>query len=163
MKKGIMEISIESQLLIDYLSKVSTKRLVTYGQLSKLVGFEVSGGTSQLQTAKRNLIRDYDMVFDVVRGKGVVLMTDKEVIDSTPRDFEKVRRTLNRSKKKIAVVNYDKLTHSYKQRWNVMATNLATLYHFTKKKTLTQITERVKEADDKLSLSNTLKYFIGKS
>src|SRR5690606_7840323 len=87
----IAQKSIDAQIIERHLETAEVGQLVTYVELSQLVGRDVQKKDRHLlETAKRALLRR-GMVFEAVRGEGVKRVTDDENITNRQRDFAHIR------------------------------------------------------------------------
>lgn len=160
-KKTIPSISIEAQELIKRMLEAEVGDIIPYDELNELCMGDVRNGKAwALNTARRNVLRDYQMVFQVVRGVGIKRANDGEIIDEAGQGLTRIHRRIGRDMQKLmAVAEYDKLPPAKKVQFNARISQLGALYLITKTSTAKRIEGRVLEADKKLSLPETLEIF----
>lgn len=110
---------------------VSTLRGVNqdigYPTLSRAVGFPVTGATAALISARRHLESTENIVFDTVRGQGLIRLDDSGKVASTERHARTIGRTARRGRKRLGTVeNFAGL----KPKEQLAATLRATQFEF---------------------------------
>lgn len=106
MVKSIGERSIFTQELVDFLSKAVDGAVVTYADMTKLIGFDVRpnyNGYPYLYSAKEILQRDYDIVFETIPKEGIKRLPHEKVALSGPALF--VKRTKSHVKRHANRIN----------------------------------------------------------
>lgn len=159
MQRTIGEISIFSQQLIGILIEVETGVVVTYPELSEVIGVDVTStkGRGYLETARKRLCKDHNIVFDTVRSVGIKRLSDEEIAKTTGESYIKsVRSKSRKTYDKINSADYHNLSKESKINYNSTMTVLALLNHVTNKKSLKRIEDKVqqtyKEIDQKEAL-----------
>jgi hypothetical protein len=100
---------------------------ISYVALSKAVGFRVTGATSSLISARRVLESAENIVFDTVRGQGLIRLDDAGKVASTERHARTIGRTARRGRKRLNTVeNFSAL----KPKEQLAATLRATQFEF---------------------------------
>ena len=103
MPKAIPEISIESTLLIDRLKTLEVDEVVTWDELSNLIGRDVrKEAYHNLGTARNRLLRDERMVFECVRKVGVKRLSDDGIVVSAESGLQRIKRASRRSFRKLS-------------------------------------------------------------
>lgn len=164
--KPRFERSIETQLIIDRLLKATLEseetKFITYKELSEIVGYDIQESRSRLTTARNNVEKDHNMVFNVTDNIGIYLMDDVEVAKSLRSDTEKARRSALRGIKRGNTVDYFELPEEVKVEYNTSQTLLHLTYHTNKVRAFKKLRERVLVEGNKLNLIPTLDHFAGK-
>lgn len=115
MKAAIFEMSPDTRFIRQHLREQPVGTLVTYGQLSTLIGKPVSGGTPALQSAVRSLLKTDQIVYAAIRGEGVKRLSDSEIIRASDADIDGLRRRAKKSAAKVSSVqDYSALSQSEK-------------------------------------------------
>jgi hypothetical protein len=158
--KTIHEISLESRLLEDELSKLKIGDFVSYAHLRSLIGRDVQAeGYSALWSARRRLLKS-GVVVDVVRGEGVRRLADADIINSAAATFPRIRRLAFRGQQKLsAVQRFNELSAEQQAKHNSYLSALGVLRLFTRKTTMKTIEERVTEAARALPSRKVLELF----
>lgn len=163
MKKSIPERSVDTQFLVDRLIACKPGEVVTYDQLSGIIGREVRPGNDaypNLYSARRVALNEYGIAFEAVRGVGVVRLTDEAIVRSSPVVIQKAHRAAHRGSKVLACVeHFDGLTNEDKVRHNAALSVLGVIAHFTKSQSVRRIASAVSEANDPLPFQKTIEHF----
>lgn len=77
---------------------------ISYATLSRAVGFNITGGTPWLTSARRNLENTEGIVFAVIRGEGLRRLDDSGKVASTTKHARTIGRTARRGKKRLGTV-----------------------------------------------------------
>ena len=81
--------SIDTQTVVDRLRASEIGDLVTYASISEALGRDVTNGArSVLQSARRIVLNEDQMVFGVVTRVGLKRLSDVEIVDAADRDWE---------------------------------------------------------------------------
>lgn len=119
--RAFPQTALETRLLVEEVSKGPEGRVITYGEMEKLIGRPVKTGTrgyGYLQSAKRILLRDHDILLDAEPKVGIRICTNSEKLTVAGRDIRKAGRAVKRSGQKLRSVAYDQLTDAEKREWN---------------------------------------------
>lgn len=153
-------LSADTRLLIAVLAKAEVGDLIPYEQLSSAIGKTVTGAFPALQTVKRRMLRDHDMVFGVVWGKGLKRLSNSEIVSSGSADVEYIRRRANRSVERQMKADFDTLTAPEKTQFTAQVSVMASIAMMSKPKSLERIAGMAGEkAMKELPISATLKMF----
>lgn len=152
----IAQKSIDAQIIERHLETAEVGQLVTYVELSQLVGRDVQKKDRHLlETAKRSLLRR-GMVFETVWSEGVKRVTDNENITNRQRDFAHIRRAAGTSLKKLACVNQDALDNEAKIKFNATASHLGVIRQLTGRKAIEAVEKQTRESQQQLPLAKTV-------
>lgn len=159
-KKSIPEMSADTRAIVQRLARCKPQDMVTYKELSALVGRNIQNGARYLlSSAIRALLRDR-MVFESVRNEGVKRLADGEIVDTSGTILPRVRRMAKRGIRKLtAVENFNELPNAAKVKHNTAISHLGLLAHLSTEKSAAQIEVKVEEAKQSLSLSKALDAF----
>jgi hypothetical protein len=157
--KTISELSVDTQVLIDRLKKVEPEHTITYAELSAAIGRNVQNGARHLmETARRRLIADHQILFDVVTNEGLKRVQGDQIVAVGSRGVKHIGRHARRTAKKIGCIgdDYSKLSKEQQHRFNGVGTILSFVSHATKEKQVAKISDA---ASEKLPLAKTLELF----
>lgn len=158
--KTVNEISIYSQDLIRFLADKKVGEIILYEELSNIINFNVTEpkGRGYLETAKKRLLKDENIVFDTIRGEGIKRLSDEEIAKTTGKGYLKsVRAKGRKAYQKNKVVNYNALSDSAKIDHQCTMTILSLMNHVTDRKSIKKIEDKVKETNLEIDQKETLK------
>lgn len=111
--------SADSKTLASVLREAGKDAIISYDALSRAVGRDVrSECASALQTARSLVQRENRMVFDSVRGVGLLRLADSAIVDLADKARDRVRKHAKRTAKKLICVDFDALTNDKKIKHN---------------------------------------------
>lgn len=161
--KPISQTSADAWLVYNRLNEVEdVGELVQYPELSEIIGQDIQTvGRSKLYTAMRMQQRESKRVFGCVRGVGIKLLSDSEIVGTRDPALKRIRRTARKAAGKlICVKDWESLSNEEKVRHNAGLSVFGTLYAMTRPKKLRQLEEAVPiERQRKLSMAKTLQAF----
>jgi hypothetical protein len=159
-KQAIAERSAEANLLIKRLKQLKVGEVIDYAELNKLFDGDVQGKHRYLlETARRVILNEERVVLECVFGKGVKRLEN----DAIPAIAEQARTRINRiskgASKKLACVDYDKLTNEQRLDWNTHMSMMGALTLVTKTASVKQLRAAVSTQQERLPLNKTLEAF----
>lgn len=144
MKRSIPELSVDTQVLMRALREVAVGETIAYADLSKLISRDVQGrARGLLNTARRRLELDEQMVFAPVIGEGLKREDDMGILAMGQRDIQHIRSTARKVTRRCALVDYDKLPAEAKRTHNVVLAQAGVLAYMTKAPVVKQLEKRV--------------------
>lgn len=118
------KISQRAQVLADFLLTINGD--VSYSTLEAKAEISLARMRPALATARAVLEREYQVVFETVRGVGLRRMTDGGKVASTDQHRAKLRTTAKRGLKRLdAVENFEGLTNEDQMRATINRTIFA--------------------------------------
>lgn len=160
MTPTIKQISLEAQLIRDRLQTAEIGEVVTYAELTKLIGRDVRRfAHGAISTARKHAMRNMNMVFVAVANEGLKRMNDIEIVNSVDGDIKRVRRIARRSSTKLTRVNFDSLPNEKKIDHNAKLSMLGAIGQFTQPAALTTLKKQVAETQQVLPIGKTLEAF----
>ena len=110
-KELMFQLSSDTRLLYQYLSKAKIGDIFSYEAMGKTIGREISGAFPALYSARRKLQQDNNFIFGAIRGVGYKRLSDDEVVDSASSDRKRLSNGSKRAVKKLMrVQDYDGLS-----------------------------------------------------
>ena len=159
-KRVIPQLSVDAQLLARHLEKVQVGEVIEYAALNKIINANVQNGArSILAAARKKVLNDERIVFDVIMGKGLKRLNDSEIIGTGTCALARIRRTSRRAVKKLACAEYDKLPTGEQTKFNAVASMLGALNQAAKDSNLRSLETKVAEARSQISFNATLDLF----
>ena len=119
MKNMNFEPSIDTQSIVKYLLELADnapERIINYNELSQIIGKSIQKNRHFLESARRILMRDYAMVYGVVRGEGIKLISGGKIVDCVGDRQHKVNRFNKKSGKILSCAEFDKLSQPEKNK-----------------------------------------------
>ena len=128
------QLSIDAKTLIDFLRTIDVGRQVTYSEMSKLIGRDVSTKARHCLARARIVLLREGIRFDVERGRGCIRrMSDSEIARSGARSVRLVGRMARREAGRVrAVKDFDALSNEDKIEHNATLSVLGAVAHFSK-------------------------------
>lgn len=160
-KKIIAALSLDAKLLYERLKSAKIGDVVTYQELSNIIGRDVlDPGRGLLQTARRKALREDYFVFGIVRKEGLKRLSDLEIVATGEDTVGRIRRTARRGFRTItAVKDFEALPNEAKIRHNVYASMLGAVAMAASAPQMKKLEKKVSEAKAQLSLTKTLEAF----
>jgi hypothetical protein len=153
--RSLFQCSIETKWLIDRGRRLQVGEVVTYEELSKLIGIDVrEEGRGALRSARNILLRDEQIVLDSVPNVGLKRSSDSEIVQSAGAQRGVQRLT--------AVADFDRLSDADKLAHNASVSALAVIKLMGKPKSVERIAASVNTANTgSLPIARTLELFHG--
>lgn len=132
--------SFETRILIDALSNLTAGEVLTYGELSALVGTRIAGASPSLQSARRHLENAGTATFSIVTKIGIKRLSDADIVAAADADRLRVRNAAKRGLRRVSnVASYDALDDASKRRHNAHAAVFGMIEAATSEKRLKEI------------------------
>jgi hypothetical protein len=155
------QVSKETADLIKHLRTVEIGNTATYADLSTIAYGDVQKRCrANLDSARRILQHEEQMLFGTITGVGLKRLSDLEVSQEGKAGIKKVRRVIKRTVKRLACVSdFDNLPNEAKVDHNSSLSILGAIDLFSKKDSINKISNQVKTANDRLAIGQTLELF----
>lgn len=141
-ERAIPELSVDTQTIERLLMDVPVDGLITYATLSTAIGRDIQTRARHiLQSACRRVLREKQIVFAPIMGKGLKRLNDSGVIGIGEAAIASIGRKSRRTVKKLACANYDALKPSERSQHNVLVSQLGVLAHITSAATQKKLEE----------------------
>lgn len=163
--KTIGERHIYTQELMKNMKKVPEGGLISYEDLTKIIGIDVRpGGAGYIyqKSARDILERDDNIVFEVVKNVGIKRMTPDEVGKSTASIYINRKKSIaRRYKRRIDTVSdkFESLDQEAKIKTTLARTIIAFDSELLKSKNILKIENKVKRSTRLIGFNDTLKLF----
>ena len=164
-KRAIPERSVDSDILYHELLKVAVGEVVTYEDLSKRIGRDVTqDARGNLTTARRAALSIDRALFAPVRSVGLKRLDDTGKLDAGESQLQRVRKASQQGRRVLAsVLEFDALPNAEKVRHNATASVLGAIHAFSKPSAVARVAKRVNElTDGTLPVAKTIEMFAGK-
>lgn len=127
--------SAEAELLTKHLQGITAGQVTTYAELSAIAKIDVQVYRSQLDTARRRLLKE-GVAFDAVMGVGLRRLNNDEIPDVAASAIKKSQRVAKKGMRTLACSDYSALPPDLKIRHTVTATVLGLMAKSGERKTL---------------------------
>lgn len=155
-KRTIPEISVETRLIFQRLSKAAIGEIITYKELSEIIHTDILACRYKLASAIRKVQNELQFVFAPVAGVGVKRLAEGEKIEVVEDGRDRLHRATRRVLRKAACVAVGELSKEDKTRFNVVVSQMAMLEHASKTSTTKKLTATVQEKDEQLPVGRVL-------
>jgi alkylated DNA nucleotide flippase Atl1 len=126
-KQPDFQLSADSAAIVKAIEEMPVGGVITYAQLSAVIGRDIRHFRGSLESARKSVQRDKGMVFDVIRKEGIKRLADNEIIDLSDKAREHSRRHAKRIAKKLICVNYESLSKDKQVKHNAALSMFGTL------------------------------------
>lgn len=122
-QKAIQELSLDTQTLKRLLREAEIGQIVSYSEMSSAIGRDVpTEARGNLRTARRQLLREHNMVFGPVLGVGMKRLDDAGKIESAHGHARRGRSQYRMAVRTVAAVDdFDALPNDQKIRHSLVA------------------------------------------
>lgn len=157
-KPFIGEASADVRLVVEHMKKVSPGDTVTYQELTRLIGRDVTVHRHICDSARRILLREHNAVFRAVMNEGFRRLEDSQVVDVvTVERKQRIRKQAASAIREISSVNYQRLDKDRQLRHNTGLAMFGALIQATGRASVKKLQERVANAGGKIDAKGTLK------
>lgn len=139
------EISVDTQVILARLKAAKVGDVITYTEISELIGRDVRNGARHLLRAARNWAkREYRIVFGVVTGKGIQRLDDAGKVRAGAGEMSRIRRASRRAAQTLGTVEeFSELPNDMKIRHNMALSVFGIVQQATSTKVQNRIAEKV--------------------
>lgn len=153
-KQPTFQLSADAKTLASVLREVTVGDTVTYKRLSQSIARDVqTDARGALQTARRLVMNEDRIVFDAVRGEGLVRLKDEQIVSLSDRARDHIRRTSRKTAKALVCVDYDALSPDMQVKHNTGLSMLGVIAELSTSKSVAKLESKVKEAGAELPLA----------
>lgn len=148
--KTIPQISVDSQTLYRRLIQASVGEVITYDELTALIGRNVrpkEKGYANLYTAKKRALNENQIVFGPVQGVGIKRLDDAETVSASRCHLHKSRTAARYSRRIAATVDPKNLTAEDRALYEATSLTAATIDLVTKPSKQKALETRIKTSD----------------
>ena len=132
MARAIPELSVDTQTIERLLLDVPPNGEITYATLSAAIGRDVQTRARHiLNAAVRRVLRNNQIVFAAVFGKGLKRLSNDGVLGVGQEAIVAIGRKSRRTVKKLACADFDKLKPAERTQHNVLVSQFGMLAHIT--------------------------------
>jgi hypothetical protein len=108
----------EIERLIEFYFDQPIGTITPYRRIGEIIGEDPQGkGRSILYRARLILIRDYQIVIDVITNVGTQRLSDTEIVQTSTGDISKLRRATQRYSRKLGCAKPDRVAQELRSRY----------------------------------------------
>lgn len=161
MKKTIAELSVDSNLLFDAISKAEAGQVFTYLELSAIVGRDVTKeARGNLYTAIRKARNECGIVFATTIKVGIKRLADTEIAAVGDQALHRIHSTAIRTSRKLTcVVDFDAMPNESKVKHNTALSMFGAISQATRPQAVRKISDKVSAAQSALPSAAVLELF----
>lgn len=148
--------SAETEALVRRLAQVKDDALVTYAELSKAAGMDVTLDRSALQSARRHMLNEHNVYFGTVYKEGIKRLDPGERVAAGSKMFRHIRRYARRGMRILSPDNSETLPPELRFRQFAYQGAMAVLSATAKPKKLERIELKSAEEKARLPLNKVL-------
>ena len=158
-KTGIQEKSADTKVVEHRLRNTTVGEIVTYAELSKLLGRDVREYCkSNVQSARRSLVNE-SIFFDCVANEGFKRLNNEEAVLASDHYRTRARKAARRGLTHLVHVPFDQLSDESKKKHLAMSAQLGAIDLFSSTKSARRIETAVAETKTTMAIGETLKLF----
>jgi len=150
--------SKETEAAQALLSKASIGDVITWEQLSAAMQCNAQDHRACVETARKTLITESQMIFGSVRSIGLKRLNDSEVVTQEQATPAKVRRKVKASMRRLATVNPAELPEADRQQYTFTSSALGAIALCVKPSSLAKVQQSTL-TNGKLDPVKTLELF----
>ena len=160
-RQPIGSLAIDTKQLVDRMTKTKPEELLTYEELSLLIGRNVQGvARGNLATARHICQKQYNIVFGVIPNVGIKHLNDIDTINTGQSSIDHIRRTARRAAHRIvSLKDPDAVPNDIKIRQFTYLSVAGALVHMTQNKQVKKLEGKISEGQKELPLAKTLEAF----
>jgi predicted AAA+ superfamily ATPase len=159
-KRPRFQLSLDTRLLYDRIKQAEVGELVTYEELSTIIGRDVrENGRASLLSARRVAKRDDRIVFGVIQTQGIIRLDDNEIVDTADAVLKTIGKRERNAAQTIAASNYESLDPEHRVRHNTSMSMMGALASLSKPSAYKRIRSAVEARNGILGISATLEHF----
>lgn len=159
-KKGIQAKSADTLIIENRLRETKPGDIVTYDELSKLLGRDVRAFCQANVRTARHTLEAESIFFDCVRSEGLKRLTSNEAAFASDSHRERISSAARRGLRHLRYVPFDELEDEAKRKHLTMSAQFGAIQLFGSSKATKKIESAVKDTAP-MAIGETLKLFGG--
>lgn len=153
--------SADTRLLFQLMERAEMGQVITYEAMGNAISRPVSGASQPLRTALHKLLRERNMVFACIHGRGFQRLDDGQIVAQGEHEAKRIRRHAVRALEKQMKADFSRMNREQQARFTAQSAVLSTIAYMAKEKQISRIASAAKPDDRKFSIASTLKMFAG--
>lgn len=111
-RPAMFNLGADTRAIISKLRSVNVGETISYDDIESVVGRDIDDIRGNLATARRRLQVDFGIVFDPVRGEGLVRLDDRGISKLSSSAMESIRKKASKTVRVLENVNLSNLSDS---------------------------------------------------
>ena len=157
------KLSSDSVAVMRVLEHVAIGEVVSYATISEAIGRDITKFRNALESARRAVQRDKQMIFDVVRGIGMARLNDSDIVDLSDKARAHVRRHARRTAKKLVCVNYEALSREKQTKHNAALSMFGVISELSSPGSVKRLEQRIEQTGSSLPAAKAALAALGTS
>ena len=159
--KRLPTMALDTNRIIQRFLDAEVGEVITYGELSSLVGYDIQAKRSALTQAQNRLLNHHGMVFSCVRSVGMKRITAEENIKSTDAYLRCIRNKSYKKMKELgAIENFNELPTDAQHKHNTAMSLCGLLHNVSTKRSFKKIEGKIVRAGNVLPPLKTMELFL---
>lgn len=157
-KQPSFKLSLDSQMLYERIRGANEGEVISYEDLSKVVGRDVRKKRGALITAQRLALSEHAIVFGTIVKEGIKRLSAREIVESSPAVTKKIARAARRQIRKLTSIR-ETLSGDALVRHNTHVSLMGTLAHICSAPSVKALEGKVANYQKVLPVAKTLEHF----
>ncbi len=119
-EREMFKASVEAQMLAEAFAETEVDEVLTYEEMSTLIGRDVREIRHVIETARRRLLRENGAVFASVRNVGVKRLSPDETVDESESVAKRSRNANRKALRLLGTIEYEKLTGDKRNEYTAL-------------------------------------------
>lgn len=152
--------TVETTLIFRRLAKMAPGEVVTYDELSALIGQDVRGVRGYITSAMNRARNEYRLVFENVSEVGFKCLDDEGKALKVQKRNSRISSITRRGFQELSTVDYDKLNPTARNIHDREMMRLGVQRLFSSNRSMEKIEQAAQQTQRSLSVQDTLKLFV---
>jgi len=160
MATTVFQMGIDAKIILDALSKLEVGELLTYQQMSALIGRDVRQHRHIMAAARKGLMRD-SKVFAPVENQGLQRLTDAQKVQVAGDQLRRITRITKKIRATLAAVaDFDKLPNDLMVQHNATMSLCGAIGQMSAASSMRKVEQVLQYGNRQvLPIAETLKFF----
>ena len=154
--------SEQSQAIVKLIADVEVGGRIMYEQIIQAAGGNLEQGITPvrgfLETARRHLQREKNVVFDVIQGIGIQRLADGEIVGKSKSKLDHVRRSAHRAAANLACAKFENLSATQRNEALCLQSQMGAIKLVSSLNAQHQLQQKI-EQGKQLEIGNILSFF----
>lgn len=156
--KPSFKAGVDAQTITKFLEEIPVGAIATYEEISRLINDDIQANRGPMETARRILLRENQIVFGAVHGIGLKRLDATEIVEQEQGTVIKVRRATTRAMKRLASADFDSLPPPEQGRHRLVSATLGAIAVCSGKKAQNKLSQRIQNSG-KLEVGEAFRLF----
>lgn len=155
------EINVDARILLGRLKTAKKGEVITYEELSGMIGRDVQGNARHILRAARRWAAKERVIFSAVTGEGVKRLDDEGKVRLGICSLDRIRRASRRAARTLTSIDdFESLSNESRIRHNMALSVFGVIQQATSRKLQDKISEKVNaDENGQLAIKKSLELF----